>query len=67
MNAKISLDGLIPGGIKPSDKVHHITNDGKCSRCGKDTADEVPLMLWIGEAAEDMLIYCQACVGDSDD
>ena len=58
----IDIGMLVPGGIKPTDKVHHVTNDGTCSRCGKDTEDQVPLMLWSGQA-DDMLIYCEACCG----
>jgi late competence protein required for DNA uptake (superfamily II DNA/RNA helicase) len=54
---------LIPGGIQPSDHVHRRKNDMTCSRCRSEIAeDEVPLMLWLN-AGEDMLIYCERCLG----
>jgi hypothetical protein len=55
---------LIPGGVLPNDHWHRGTNDRTCSRCRREVPDEdVPLMLW-SEDGEDMLIYCEACLGD---
>lgn len=60
---KIPVEALVPGGIRPTDFVHHITNDGTCSRCRKPIAEaEVPLMLWPSDG-DDMLIYCESCLG----
>ena len=64
--SKISLDMLVPGGIKPTDHVHLVTNDGTCSRCRRNTFDEVPLMMWIGEGHR-LLIYCQRCCGEDEE
>jgi hypothetical protein len=57
------IDQIIPGGILPTDHVHRMTNDDTCSRCGKSTENEVPLMLW-SEDGNDMLIFCDACLGE---
>lgn len=60
---QIDIGALVPGGVRPTDHVHRITNDDTCSRCRKPVPeDEVPLMLWVN-GDEDMLIYCQACTG----
>lgn len=61
---ELTLGDLIPGGILESDHRHHITNDNTCSRCRRLVAEnEVPLMAWVGEEGEDLLIYCSACLG----
>jgi hypothetical protein len=61
---RLTLDAMIPGGIRTTDHVHHVTNDGTCSRCRKAPAEEeVPLMLWFN-ANTDMLIYCETCTSE---
>lgn len=61
---RLTIDAVIPGGIRRTDHVHHITNDGTCSRCRKvPVEEEVPLMLWF-TADTDMLIYCESCISD---
>ncbi|HEX2255632.1 MAG TPA: hypothetical protein VHG92_02835 [Afifellaceae bacterium] len=63
-NAEISVDQLVPGGILVTDHVHHVLNDGACSRCGEPIPEDVvPLMLWFGQGGEDLLIYCPGCLG----
>ncbi len=58
------LERLIPGGVLLNDYWHRGTNDGTCSRCRCEVPEvDVPLMLW-SEDGEDMLIYCEACLGD---
>lgn len=66
MTTTIRLEQLVPGGIKPTDFVHRVINDHSCSRCRKpiDLVEAVPLMLWLGDG-DDMLIYCEACLGES--
>jgi hypothetical protein len=50
--------------VRASDHIHRVINDGTCSRCRQPVPDDsVPLMLWLGADGEDMLIYCQGCVG----
>lgn len=66
---RITLDMLIPGGVLPTDFVHHVTNDGTCSRCRRPIDDDdpdrgIPIMLWIGESGDDMLTYCEACTSE---
>lgn len=59
----VPIDALVPGGIKPTDHWHRITNDGTCSRCRREIPDdEVPLMFW-SDDGQDMLIYCEPCLG----
>lgn len=59
----IDITALIPGGIKPTDHWHVRTNDDTCSRCRKEVPEEdVPLLLW-SQDGENMLIYCEACLG----
>lgn len=60
---EVTVDQLIPGGVKPSDHVHRVTNDGTCSRCRKDAmrGDAVPIMFWT-QGGRDMLIYCDDCL-----
>lgn len=59
----IAIKDMVPGGIKPTDHWHIKTNDNTCSRCRKPVPDdEVPLMLW-ANGDNDMLIYCQECMG----
>jgi hypothetical protein len=39
-------------------------NDDTCSRCREPVPeDEVPLMIWIGKLRNDLLIYCDRCLG----
>ena len=61
----MDLLSLIPWGILASiDRLHRTTSDETCSRCGTycgNDSEEVPLRLWIGEDASDMLIYCERC------
>jgi hypothetical protein len=64
MDQEMDILQLIPGGVLPNDHWHRGTNDRTCSRCRREVPDEdVPLMLW-SEDGEDMLIYCEACLGD---
>jgi hypothetical protein len=59
----IPVDAMIPGGIRPADHVHRVTNDDTCSRCRQpNDEDEVRIMLWL-PGGQDMLIYCEACTG----
>ncbi len=52
---------IIPGGIKATDRWHHITSDNTCSRCRAEIrCDEVPVLLWTNDGI-DLLIYCEAC------
>lgn len=61
---RVSIEAMIPGGVRPTDHVHCVTNDGSCSRCRKpENDDDVPLMLWFGAGNENLLIYCGACTG----
>ena len=61
---EISIDQLVPGGIRPDDHWHHSTYDDTCSRCRQPIAeDEVPLLIWRGEDGADMLSYCPTCMG----
>lgn len=63
MSEALKIDMFVPGGVRPDDHVHHITNDNTCSRCRwKVPDDEVPLLVWIGEKGEDLLIYCETCL-----
>jgi hypothetical protein len=60
---RLTVDAFIPGGIKPTDHVHHVTSDDTCSRCRKAVPDDqVPLILWFNDAV-DMLVYCEDCTG----
>ncbi|MER8619208.1 hypothetical protein NKG99_20615 [Mesorhizobium sp. M1409] len=58
------IDQLVPGGIRPSDRIHWMFSDQTCSRCRADTSDDVPLMLMQGDH---MLIYCEECLDDRQD
>jgi hypothetical protein len=59
----LTIDQIIPGGIKASDHLHVGTNDNTCSRCRKAIEeDECPLMLWANDG-NDMWIFCEACCG----
>ena len=59
----LSIFAIVPGGLKPTDHWHRMTNDNTCSRCRAPVSDDdVPLMLW-SEDGNDMLIYCEACLG----
>jgi len=62
---QVHLTQIIPGGILPNDHWHRGTNDGTCSRCRREArwGDGVPVMLWKNDG-NDMLIYCEACLGD---
>jgi hypothetical protein len=61
MSNRPLITDVVPGGIKASDHWHRSTNDNTCSRCRRGIADgECPLSLWRGD---DMLIYCEACLG----
>lgn len=60
----MKIDAVIPGGVRGSDHVHRVTNDGTCSRCRRAPGeDEVPLLLWFDDG-RDLLIYCEACTSD---
>lgn len=60
--APYEISMFVPGGILPTDHIHRKTNDDTCSRCRQVVDEgEVPIIFWIGEDAEDMLIYCRAC------
>lgn len=60
----LTIDGIIPGGIAPTDHVHRDTRDDTCSRCRNLVPDDqVPLMLWFN-GDRDMLIYCETCIGE---
>ena len=59
----LGIEQLVPGGIKPTDHWHSITNDNTCSRCSSVIRDhEVPLLLWSNDG-HDLLIYCETCLG----
>lgn len=61
----LSIESFVPGGVLPDDHVHHVTNDGTCSRCREVVPDDqVPLMVWFGRDGEDMLAYCEVCLGE---
>lgn len=63
MKNPLTLDQVIPGGIRPGDFVHVGTNDRTCSRCRADVPDDdVPLMVWDDSDAGRMWIYCEACL-----
>lgn len=63
----VSLETLVPGGIKPTDRWHMETNNNTCSRCRAEVPDEdCPLLLW-DESGNNMLIYCERCLAWSDD
>jgi hypothetical protein len=56
----IPIDQLIPGGIRPTDCRHPVT-DRTCSRCQRRCRDgSAPLMLW--GFGENMLMYCEDCL-----
>ena len=60
---KVNAFEIIPGGIKPTDRWHHIVSDNTCSRCRAEIKfDEVPVLLWTDDGL-DLLIYCEACIG----
>jgi hypothetical protein len=59
----LHLRDLVPGGIKRGDYVHHLTCDETCSRCRRKLDDdEAPLIAWIGDEADDLLLYCERCL-----
>ena len=63
----LSVDDFLPGGILPTDVWHIRTDDGTCSRCRETPPEEdVPLFVW-SPSGEDMLRYCERCLGVSDD
>ena len=57
----LSLDKLVPGGVRPTDHLHRETTDHTCSRCRRDTSEGVPLMLWT-EDGNDLYIFCTKCL-----
>ena len=60
----IPIETLVPGGIRPTDRLHVVTNDNTCSRCGVSIRDdEVPILLWAGEQGHCMYIFCNDCTG----
>lgn len=62
---RLTVNDLIPGGIKPGDFVHVVTNDGTCSRCLRDDDEGVPLLVWLDPPNNSrLLIYCEACIGE---
>lgn len=59
---RLNIREVIPGSILPADHVHWLKHDNTCSRCRKVVPDdEVPLLMWVGKNADDMLIYCEGC------
>lgn len=59
----LTIEQIVPGGMRPDDHVHVETNDGTCSRCRRAVPeDDVPLTVW-NDTAERMWIYCEACLG----
>ena len=65
MSGMMPLDirTIVPGGILVTDHWHIGTNDNTCSRCRQVVPDDqVPLMLW-DSSGENMLIYCEPCLG----
>lgn len=60
---RMSINAFVPGGIKASDHLHRVMNDGTCSRCRNEVSDEhVPLLLWVGDDGRDMYIFCEECL-----
>lgn len=54
-------DALVPGGILETDKCHVMTDDGTCSRCGKEIGeDEMPVRFW-DASGHLMWTYCEDC------
>lgn len=59
----LSVEQIVPGGIRPTDHWHRGMNDNTCSRCREEVPEEdVPLLFWKNDG-HDLLIYCEACLG----
>lgn len=58
----VDVADFVPGGIRPADRWHIMTNDSTCSRCGELVSDHaVPLMLW-DSSGDNMLVYFNRCL-----
>lgn len=60
--SRISLEDVVPGGVKPTDHLHVEVSDGTCSRCReRPPIGDVPLMLWV-RGGHDLYIFCSLCL-----
>ncbi|WP_436399317.1 hypothetical protein [Roseobacter sp. S98] len=62
-----SLEDLIPGGIKPTDKWHVGHDDETCSRCGEVPPDTDVCLLLFADHRDALLRICQGCEGTRPD